>query len=433
MSLPNRWACRSVAWVLACAVFTVGGCGGSPALRAARRGDLGGLKAAIDRENARCKLDAATIHEIAKTVADREMRRSPPSETMARIDEARACARPLSDSLEALGRVEGDVGAAATLALFDGGAADKDGAVRLRRYGASPSPLWRAVAARAAVGEELGPSRRTYYVDPDERVRLAAFRAALERADRADRSALLEAARLEPNPLGQALASRALGGIANGEVVLALRDLYARADEGVRQSIVDAWGQSEAAASGGIRELVRVAESDRGAPSIEAGWVLLRFAREQDAAAIGTRALLRGMGDGLARDRVLAIMEAPAADAQVGAALGNAARSTDPAVRIAALARLAESNVTRAKAQSELGAMAKAGSKQALYALARTGDHWAARGVATDLSSPDRETRLAAARVLIGVGDLASAADLLADPDPHVRMTTACALLSTRD
>jgi hypothetical protein len=326
--------------------------------------------------------------------------------------------------------VEGDVGAAATLALFDGGAAAENGADGLRRYGASSNPLWRAVAARGAVGEELGPSRRAFYVDPDERVRFAAFRAALEKDDRADRMALLEAARLDPNPLGQALASRALGRVANGEVVLALRDLYARADEGVRQSIVDAWGQREAAASGGLRELIRVAESDRGAPSIEAGWVLLRFARERDAAAIGMRALLRGMGDGLARDRVLAIMDAPAADAQVAAALGKAARSTDPAVRIAALSRLAESKVTREKAQSELGAMTKAGSKQALYALARTGDRWAARGVATDLSSADRETRLAAAGVLIGIGELASAADLLADPDAHVRMTTACALLT---
>jgi hypothetical protein len=433
MSLPEGSNCRRVAWALICiSSMVLGACGASPALRAARRGDFVGLKAALDRENARCKLDAVTIRQIAKLTADGELRRSSPSETMARIDDARACAHALSDSLEVLGRSDGDAGAAATLALLDGGA-DKDGDDRVRRYGASTNPLWRAVAARAAVGEKLGSFRRASYADPDERVRLAAFRAALETGDRADRGALLEAARLDPNPLGQALASRAVGAIADGQVVLALRDLYARADPGLRQSIVDGWGGKEAAAAGGIRELIRVAENDGGAPSIEAARVLLRFRLEQDAAATGTRALVRAMGEGLARDRVLAIMDAPADDVQVRAGLAMAARSSDASVRIAALSRLAESKVERARVQRELFGLAKGGWKQALYALARTGDRWAARAVASDLSSPDRETRLAAARLFIGIGNLASAADLLADADPRVRMTTACALLNARD
>jgi len=35
--------------------------------------------------------------------------------------------------------------------------------------------------------------------------------------------------------------------------------------------------------------------------------------------------------------------------------------------------------------------------------------------------------------VLIGAGELDRAADLLADPDAHVRMTAACAVLGWRE
>src|SRR6185436_14570885 len=179
MSLPEGSRRRRMAWASICvASMILAACSTSPAVRAARRGDLVGLKTALDRENARCKLDAATIRRIAEVVADGELRRSSPSETMARIDDARACARALSDPLEVLGRGNGDAGAAATLVLLDAGVADKDAADRVRRNGASTNPLWRAVAARAAVGEELGLFRRASYADPDERVRLAAFRAA---------------------------------------------------------------------------------------------------------------------------------------------------------------------------------------------------------------------------------------------------------------
>jgi hypothetical protein len=433
MTLPRRRGRAALGLVLACCATAGAGasCGGSVSVRAARECDLGSLRAAIARERNDRRLDGATVREIAKTIADRDLRRSAPAETLARIDEARGCAGAVSDSLDALAKREGDVGAAASLALLDRGGAEGDADVLLRRYGASPNPLWRAVAARSAVSNEHGPARRAYYVDPDERVRLAALRAALERTDRADRSALLEAARLDPNPLAQSLATRALGAVADEELVLALRDLYARADEGLRQSIVDAWGHKEAAEAGGLRELVRVAENERGSPSIEAGWVLLRFQRAGQA-AVGTNALLRGIRDGLPRDRLLAIMDAPAAEPQVTAALGIAATSTDGSVRVAALSRLIEVRATRALALCELEVLAESGSKAAFYALARTGDRGARETVAKDLSSPDREARLLAARTLVDAGDLATAADLLADSDPHVRMQTACAMLNSR-
>jgi hypothetical protein len=404
---------------------------GSPGLRAARQGDLAALRAEIVRERSLCKLDRDTVRSLARETAERELLRSSPAEAMARVEEARACARPLSGPLEELAKSSGDLGAAATLALLES-RADGDGERQLRRHGASPNPLWRAVAARAAVGAELGPARRTFYTDGDERVRLSAFRAALDKADRADAHPLLEAARLDPNPLARALASRALGAVANDEIVLALRDVYVRADEGLRQSIVDAWGQKEAAAAGGIRELVRVAEMERGAPSIEAGWVLLRF-EVAEARPTGTRALVRAIQGGLARDRVLAITDAPIDDPFVLDQVQKAARTAEPSVKIAALSRLAESRATRDDALRTLALLEKEGSRDARYALARTGDQSALRGVAADLASPNPETRLAAGRLLLGAGASDRAADLLADRDPHVRMTFACAALARPD
>jgi hypothetical protein len=373
------------------------------------------------------------VHELAQATGERELSRSTASQTLARIDEARACARPLSDSLEALARSPDDVGAAATLALLEETTGGKDGERRLRRFGASPNALWRAVAARAAVGDELGPARRTFYMDADERVRLAALRAALEEADHADRSALLEAARVDPNPLARALASRALGAIADDSVVIALRDLYARSDEGLRQSIIDAWGQKEAADAGGIGELIRVAENERGTAPVEAGWVLLRFTGVERAPPAGTRALIRAIGEGLARDRVLAIMDAPIADPRVEGALRKAAMSPDLPVRIAALSRLAESRAAHDDALRGLTELVKDGSHEALYTLARTGDRVALRGVSADLTSPNADTRLSAGLVLVGLGEFDRAADLLADPDAHVRMTTACHMLASRE
>jgi hypothetical protein len=402
-------------------------------MRAAQQGDFVALRAAIASERAQGRLDRSAVRKLAKQTAERELTRSAPAETMTRIDEARACARPLSGALETLAKTPGDVGASATLALLEQWAADEDGQRLLREHGASPNALWRAVAARTAIGEELGPARRTFYADGDERVRLAALRAALEKEDHADRRPLLEVARLDPNPLARSLALRGVGGIADADVVLALRDLYPRSDENLRQSIVDAWGQKEAAAAGGIREIIRIAETERGSPSIEAGRVLLHFTNDAEAPATGTRAILRSIGEGLTRDRVLAISDAPIADPRVVEALRKAATSADPAVKTAALSRLLESRAAHDEALRTLDALAKSGSHEATYALARAGDRAAARTVAKDLVAPEPEARLEAGRVLVGAGQLAEAADLFADADAHVRMTAACTVLGWRD
>jgi HEAT repeat protein len=409
------------------------GCAAPLSVKAAAGGDLVGLKAAMAQEKASGKLDRKRVTAVAKAVAEREIRQATGADALARIEEARVCWRPLVDSLEERARRSDDPGAGATLALLDGRSnRPGDGEVLQRKHATSPNPLWRAVAARAAVGGKLGEARRKFYPDPDERVRLAALRAALEWPDPADSSALLEAARLDPNPVAQGIAARAAGGVASAEVVVALRDRYATADEGLRQSIVDAWGRPELAKVGGRREIVAVAENERGAAAIEAGGLLLQMGGDVEARAIGQRALLRAMTEGLSRDRVLAIGRATIGDRDVLEAMHKAARDPDVPVKIAALTRLGEVAQARTQAWAELRKLADGGARDALFALAQAGDPAAIDGVTKELSSTHAEVRLRAMTVLVTADRFASAADLLADAHPGVRMRASCAVLSAR-
>jgi hypothetical protein len=214
---------------------------------------------------------------------------------------------------------------------------------------------------------------------------------------------------------------------------LALRDRYATADEGLRQSIVDAWSRPALAKAGGRRELILVAENERGAYAIEAGAMLLQMDGDAEARAIGKRALLRAMGDGLSRDRVLAIGRAPIAERDVMQALRSAARDADVPVKVAAWKRLTDVAETRTEAWGELRKLAEAGVREALFALARAGDPAALERVAKEMmSSIDAEVRLSAMNVLIAAGRFASAANFLADANAGVRMRASCAVLSAR-
>jgi HEAT repeat protein len=241
---------------------------------------------------------------------------------------------------------------------------------------------------------------------------------------------LLESGRLDPNPLAQSLAVRAAGGIGSSRVVVGLRDLYLTADEGLRQSIVDGWARPAAAKSGGLRELEDTATNGRGSPSIEAAARLLTLGSAQ--ASLGTVVLLRAMNDGLARDRILAVAHVPLADARVVLALEKLEQSPDQTVRAAALSRLAEIPGSRERALGELRAMAERGVPVALMALARARDRWAAKMLVRGLASPRADTRLAVARALNDLGEASGAAEVLGDPDPRVRMTLSCAILSAR-
>jgi hypothetical protein len=425
---PSR-ARPFVAIASMCLAFLIVGCRAPVSVQSADRGDWAGLRAAVSRERAAGQLDDSRVQNLARAVAEREILTATPEQAGPRIERAEACAGKLADALERRARGQGSDAAAAELALLDAGAGRRAEGARLwTRYRQDPNPLWRAVAARAQIGPALGTARRQAYVDPDERVRLAALRAALEMADSGDVGPLLEEARLDPNPLARALAARAAGGIASPQVTVGLRDLYFTADEGLRQSIVDAWARPGAVSAGGVRELEDVAANQRGAPAIEAATRLVQLGGGH--AGTGTEALLRAMTDGLARDRVLAIDNAPLGDARVRAALSNLRSSPDALIRTAALVRLLEIPSERARSLALLRAMAERGVAPALDAAARAGDGWAIDQLARELSSANSGRRLRAAQALVGAGQARRAAELLGDADANVRMTFACSVLA---
>jgi hypothetical protein len=162
------------------AVMFGAGCAAPLSVKAAKGGDQAGLRAAMAQERASGKLDQKRVAEVAKAVAEREIRQATGGDAVARVEEARACWRPLSASLEERADRADDAGASAQLALLDGRAnRPGDGEALLKKHATSPNATWRAVAARGAVGSRLGDARRKFFVDPDERVRLAALRAAL--------------------------------------------------------------------------------------------------------------------------------------------------------------------------------------------------------------------------------------------------------------
>jgi HEAT repeat protein len=420
-------------WLMAiAATAALGGCAASPAKRAATAGDYGTLRAVLADQLAKGRLGRGAVRDAARAVGSREILYSRPPALLSPIEDAQACAHHVSDALEMRARSDDDAGAMAMLVLLDGRAAAWRHPNReklIGAYGGSHHALFRAVAARAAAGADFGAARRRFFADPDERVRLAALRAALETADPADRQLLIEAARLDPNPLAQSLAVRALGGIGGSDTVQALRDRFSTADETLRQSIVDAWKSLAAPGDGGMREVVSVAQSDHGSPAIEAGLALLAGKPNDEQKASGLRAVLAGIEDGLERDRTFAISAAPLAHPELAGAVDRACAKAPMSVRVAACGRLIEIPSARARALTSLREIAGEGSEQALFALARAGDRAAAAKVVALIGKPDKRTRLEAARVLVDIGAIGQAAQLLADPDLHVRMTMSCTLL----
>src|SRR5262249_1909262 len=136
--------------------------------------------------------------KVARVVADREVRTARGVEAAKRVREARACTNELDDALEERAKTHDLAGAEAAMALLDDG---KMSASRARAWLGDPDDAWRAVGVRTLTREDDRAARRTAMVDPGPRVRRAAMRAAADARDARDFDALLEAARLDPEPI----------------------------------------------------------------------------------------------------------------------------------------------------------------------------------------------------------------------------------------
>jgi len=409
-------------------------CGPKPPARTALQGNLAELKRDIQSAQQAGKLDHDAVVDLARAVGERELTSAEGTNGAVRVRSLRSCARPLRSAIERRARAEDDVAAELTLILLEMRVADRT--ELLHRHARGASGAWRAVAARAAQRTIDSDMRKAFFVDPDERVRRAAFRTAMEVRDSGELEALLESARVDPDPQSQTLAIRAVGALGGERAVLALKDLWAQADDLTRIAIVDAWTEPASFAAGGARELTLAAESGVGLAAVSASYALAR-AEGADSAVANAR-LRRDILDGSDDEKRLALSVAPMSS-ETEAAIAKAAKDASPELRVVALTRLTSVEARRSDALKALReiANAKASSNSELRAqgdarsaLARLGDASVKTVLVKDLHDRDLDKRARAARALTSLGDYSNAATALGDDDANLRSEIACSVLA---
>lgn len=252
----------TLAAVLAVSVL---GCARSPAMRAAESGDRPALHDALEGRERAGDLSTAEAASLARVVADREVRGAPAGEALDRVRDVRSCARELDGALAARMAARDAAGAEAALARIDGRGLSLGAA---RELGVGPDGPMRRVRARGLVRPEDRPERLLALADADPAVRREAVRAARDAADAADLSALVEAARLDPEPLVRTDAVRAIAalpGTPGGEAASALRDLWTAGDQPLKGDVAVALAGAPVWGAGG-REALRVIVASKEGP-----------------------------------------------------------------------------------------------------------------------------------------------------------------------
>lgn len=413
-------------WLLVSAAL-VGGCASSALTRAALQSDLPELRKQLQVARDRGELDAELVNDLAHAVARRELTSSQGDAAVARVRELQTCLRPLlNDVVSRADDDPGPGGAAAALALLEAGYRDdaKDWA---ERFASSPDPMWRSVAARAYTRPAFMSRRAAFFVDGDLRVRRSALHAALEAPNPDELDAVLEAARLDPDPLTRSLAIRVVGKLQDPRGLATLRDLWTGADEATQQQIVDAW--ASARTPEGQAAVEWVLATQRGLPRIVAA------ARSPGGAATAvlTQAIEGGSSDEQRLALRLGLAVAGSRPPELVEAAKKVLASADPLVRVAAAEALLSSEHAQA-ARDVLHELAKSKSVQVVRAVRRAlvqaHDASIAGDISRDLTSSDAESRATAAEQLVALGKTVEAAAPLADDVASVRTRVACSILA---
>jgi hypothetical protein len=405
-------------------------CSGSPAMRAAERGDRPALDEAIAARQAHGDLSNREAASLAKAVADREVRTASAQDGGDRVRDAGPCAHELDDALAFRMKTHDAAGATAALARVEGRGLGVDD---LRIFAGDADPRWRAVGARALVRPDDGQARHIALIDAEPLVRREAARAARDAADPADLGALAEAARVDPAPIVRTEAVRSIAALAptpGGEVANVLRDLWTAGDDGLREDIALAWASPSVWKAGGREALRVVVASERGPGVVEAAAAVLRLHADDDVTQTALGQMVRAIESGARVARLQALAEASLERHDLLLAVQKAASDEDLEVRVAALGRLAGRRDSHAV--MELEGLAHPGSSVAAAArlvLAEVGDRRVQAWIEEDLHSEQPEVKLAAATALAELGVAARAAPLLADRDASVRVRSACAIV----
>lgn len=400
-------------------------CTGLSATGPARRGEHEALRRALLDDLREGRLSRDAVRDLAEVVAEREVSEASGPAAVARVQQVGLCARALEDVLDQRAEKSDRAAPLAAMNLLQVDLGDPD---TWRERLDDKDPDWRAVAVRTLVDSEHGKQRRAAMLDLDERVRKAAVQAAEEAMDKADRLVLLDVSRHDPNQLVRVTAIRGLGWVASEQDVLAMRDMWATAPSPVQQALVAAWSFPGTLEAGGRRELTWVAETQSGAPAIIAGGILMRLG--DPTRGTGIAALRSGMQNGVARDRALAIAMVPLGEPGIRELLEKLSKEAEPKVRVAALAKLAESSEDASKRLGQIAASREPGADDAREAMARIGDRRVIKLLLEDAKSPNRQRRRAALQGFLALDEAARAAFFMADPDPGLRTAAACGILA---
>ena len=433
------------------AVAVAAGCAATPGIRAAESGDFAALRAEIGAGEKAGTLSLGDARAMARAIASRELSVALPEAAFARVREVRACALDVDDALRQRMKTPDAAGAEAALARLESGQLDGDDA---RKFIASADDRWRAVGARALTRLEDGAARLRALVDASPFVRRSAVRAAVAAKDPKDIDAVNDAARLDPEPMVRTEAVRTMALVATGvDVATRLRDLWAGADDAIREDIAGAWAMPAVFPRGGRDALRVVLASEQGPGVLAAAGAVMRAVQagqshDSELETLARADLARAIDASSPRNRLHAIAVAPlgktaneetSSASSVMAALRRASHDDDKDVRIAALARMVEPSsdpersADRAEATRQLEALAGQTenamlASRARLALAHAGDARIQAWVEADLAAPDPEMRLAAVDALAALGRASRGAPLLADADSSVRTRAACAL-----
>lgn len=445
-------------------------CGATPAMRAAEAGDYAALQTSL---TGRSDVDLGEARDIARRVLTRDIETAQGITGRRGLDAIGRCARRVADSIDRRSQHDDELGAFAARLRVDLGLAPPLAyAPRLD----DPAPYWRAAAARsmglpASSSEEMprtrgdleraGIWRRQLMLDPSGEVRIAALRAAVDAADSEDLVAVLEAARLDPEPEARLMAIQAAGAIGTREAVLRLVDLWPRSDEEARLAIVGAWaaaarkprrdpGPDRCMASPGteslhprcvaLGQLRRISDQSDGMPSLVAA---LELIHDTPPARAGTpeghaAAVVERMIDGAStRVRIEAILSAPSSWPHLLEAIVDASKDHDDRVAAAALSRMTElGGVERDEALAKLRELAAddgLAADRAKQALVDAGDRQVVPLLASDVKAASAEQRAEAAERYARLGQVTEALGLVADRDVTVRARAACAILALED
>jgi len=412
-------------------VLSVMACASSQAMRAAEGGDSVSLGRAVAEREKRGDLSNGEAASLAKAVADRDLRAAKPPDALALVRDVRTCARELDSALKERMAFHDEAGAEAALARIESGELDLDD---VRDWATDADPAWRAVGVRALFRSEDRDARLRAMLDPDPRVRRQAMRAARDDQDPNDTTALLEAARVDPEPIVRTEAVRALVSLTPlpaGELADAFRDLWTKADDGLREDIAIAWASPQVWNAGGSEALYVLVASGHGAGVVEGAAAVLRNENTGGEVVIEAIAQLeRAIQQGARERRLQAIAESPLERPELLAAIKKASEDGDLQVRVAATARLAEGKQPGAmEALVALASPASPVAGRARFALASMGDRRTQAWVEQDLAAADAGDRLQAVTTLAAMGVAARGAPVLADGDASVRVRAACTML----